>query len=385
MKTCLQHARVVLANNVLEDSSVLIEDGYISAVGGAAPSNAVTIDLGGQFLLPGLIDVHGDALEKFIEPRPNVLFPLDFALAQADRVAMAAGITTPFHAIAFSEGELGVRNTRLAAEIVRAIGARRGLCDTRVHVRYEITDRAAQPLIRELVEEGAAHMLSFMDHTPGQGQFKSLEAYTLYITKTYNLSHQEAENMASRKMDERKAASERISQLAAAARAKDVPIASHDDDSPERVELMAGLGATISEFPINLETAAAARKHHMATIVGAPNVLRGKSQTSSLRAIDAIKQGQADCLCADYVPAALLAAVFRVVHEGVLELHHAARLATLNAARAAGMADRGEIAPGLRADLIAVELAGGFPHVTSTWVNGRRVFASESLPAPVTV
>jgi len=384
MPIVLQNANIVLHEAVLDDSSLTIDDGRIIAINQPAPPGARCVDLCGKILMPGLIDLHCDALEKFIEPRPNVLFPLEFALAQADRATIAAGITTPFHAVAFSEGELGVRDIKLAAQIVREIGRRRGLCDTHVHVRYEITDRTAQDPIRELLEDGAVQMISFMDHTPGQGQFKTLEAYALYISRTYGRTLKEAEGMAAQKLEDRKAGADRVAALARVAAARHIPLASHDDDSPERVELMASLGATISEFPINLETARAARAQGMATILGAPNVLRGRSQAGSLRALDAVLNGVADCLCADYVPSALLAACFRLTELAGLNLATAARLVTANPARAAGLHDRGEIAIGKRADLIAVDLVDGQPHVTQAWVNGHRAFASDYARMAVT-
>ena len=147
-------------------------------------------------------------------------------------------------------------------------------------------------------------------------------------------------------------------------------MASHDDDSPEKVEAVVAFGAAISEFPINLETARAARARGMATLFGAPNVLRGKSQSGSMRALDAVLEGVADCLCGDYSPAALLPSVLRLPELAGIGLHEAVALVTANPARAAGLNDRGRIAAGLRADLIAVKALGGLPQAEFVWVHG---------------
>jgi len=162
----------------------------------------------------------------------------------------------------------------------------------------------------------------------------------------------------------------RMHLLADAAAAAGIVIASHDDDTPEKVDTVAALGATISEFPINLETARAARARGLATLFGAPNLLRGKSQSGSMRALDAILAGVADCLCGDYSPAALLPAVMRLPDLAGIGLHEAIALVTRNPARAAGLADRGEIAAGRRADLVAVKSLGGLPQAERVWAGG---------------
>jgi len=186
-RTLLTHARVVFPTEVRDDIAVLIEDGLIAAFDPDRSENSIIIDLSGRLLIPGMIDLHCDALEKEIEPRPNVNFPLDFACAQADKRNAVAGITTVFHALSFANHELGVRNNAFAAEIALAVHAWRShaLVDNRVHVRYEVTDDTAPPVLSELIENGDAHLISFMDHSPGQGQFRDVEAYRDYLTRAY--------------------------------------------------------------------------------------------------------------------------------------------------------------------------------------------------------
>jgi len=369
----LTHARVVLTDRTLEDAAVLVADGRIAAIcPDAAPPDADEIDLTGRILMPGMIDLHCDALEKEVEPRPGVHFPLDFACAQADKRNAAAGITTAYHALSFANHELGVRNNGFAAEIARAVAAWRphALVDNRVHARYEVTDETALPWLIELLRRGHAHLLSFMDHTPGQGQFKDVTAFRTYLARNYKTSDAELDAIVARKQAAAAGTAERITQVTRIAHEIGITVASHDDDSPEKIEAAVAFGATISEFPVNLATAQAARARGMATLFGAPNVLRGKSQSGSMRALDAVLEGVADCLCGDYSPAALLPAALRLSALADLDLHEVVAMVTANPARAAGLNDRGRIGIGLRADLIAVKSLGGLPQAEFVWVGG---------------
>lgn len=368
----LTGARVVLANAVLDDASVLIEDGIIAAINPASGHGLPSIDLRGRMLMPGMIDLHCDALEKEVEPRPGVHFPLDFACAQVDKRNAAAGITTVYHAISFANHELGIRNNAVAAEVTRAVSGwqQHALVDNRVHLRYEVTDETAPPLLAELLQSGYAQMISFMDHSPGQGQFKDVAAFRTYLAKSYKTSEEEIDRILEAKTVSGKNAMARMQTLAELAKELGIAIASHDDDTPEKVDMIATLGAVISEFPINLETAKAARARGLATLFGAPNVLRGKSQSGSMRALDAVIAGVADCLCGDYSPAALLPSMMRLPDLAGIELHQAVALVTCNPAKASGFHDRGEIAVGKRADLIAVRSLGGLPQTEQVWVAG---------------
>ncbi|MBW4475094.1 MAG: alpha-D-ribose 1-methylphosphonate 5-triphosphate diphosphatase [Stenomitos rutilans HA7619-LM2] len=377
MKTLLANAQIVLADEILENASLLVEDGVIAAINPIITTTADVIDLTGKILMPGMIDLHCDAIEKEIEPRPGALFPMDFAIAQIDRRNAMAGITTPFHAISFAHEELGVRNNDTAAEIVRAIHAYQphGLVDNRVHCRYEITDPIGLPILLDLLSENAMHLVSLMDHTPGQGQFKDLQAYQNYISRTYKKTMAEAEAMAHQKLENAAGARSRIETLITKALHQNVQIASHDDDTPERVQTMANLGVKLSEFPVNLETAETAKSLGMSTIFGAPNILRGQSQSGSMKAIAAIHNHVASCLCSDYNPGALLAAIFRLPEISELTLPQAIALVTVNPADALELSDRGEIAVGKRSDLIAVQHVNNLPQVTTTWVSGEMVYA----------
>lgn len=375
-KLYLTGARVVLRDSVVEDGAVLIEDGLIAAINPASANGATSVDLSGMTLMPGMIDLHCDALEKEVEPRPNVHFPLDFACAQADKRNAAAGVTTVYHALSFANEELGVRNNAFAAAVARAVHAwnPHGLIDNRVHCRYEVTDPTAPEILLELMGAGEMHLLSVMDHTPGQGQFQDIAAFREYLARTYKKSEPELDKLVANKLAQTGSAMERIRTLIAAARDKGIRVASHDDDTPQKVETLHGLGVGISEFPVNLAAARAASDRSMSTVFGAPNILRGKSQSGAMRALDAVKAGVADCLCADYHPATLIVVVFRLTALAGIGLADAVRLVSANPARAAGLGDRGEISVGKRADLVAVAHINGLAQASQVFCAGMPVF-----------
>ena len=379
----LTHARVAFAQEVRDDVAILIEDGIIAAIDPQGVGTLDTVNLTGRLLIPGMIDLHCDALEKEVEPRPGVHFPLDLACALADKRNAMAGITTVFHALSFANHELGVRNNRFAAEIARAVHTwqAHALIDNRVHARYEVTDVSAPAVLAELLQDGHAHMLSFMDHSPGQGQFHDVAAYRAYLARTYKTSDAELDTLLAGKQQAAEGAMQRMQHLAELAAKRGVAIASHDDDSAEKVDTLAALGAVISEFPTHLAAAQAARARGMATLFGAPNILRGKSQSGNMRALDAILADVADCLCGDYSAGALLPSVMKLPELAGLDLASALRLVTLNPARAAGLSDRGEIAVGKRADLVSIHQPGGLAQAERVWVAGVCTLSSQFATA----
>ena len=376
----ITNATVVLTNETLAQATVEIKNGIIKAINPETTDAKLTwVDAKQAVLMPGMIDLHGDALEKEVEPRPNVHFPLDFACAQADKRYASAGITTAFHALSFANEELGVRNNDMAAQLARAIHQfnRYALIDNRVHCRYEITDPTGMEPIIELMQERVAHLISLMDHTPGQGQFKDLQAYKAYFGKSYQKSETELDALIAQKQSQAEQAQERVHLLIEQAHRLGIAVASHDDDLPERIEIMKNLGVDISEFPINIETADVAHRAGMHTIMGAPNILRGKSQSGSMKALDAVRAGVCACLCSDYAPAALLVGVFKLPDLAQIPLHEAVALVTINPAKAAKLDDRGEIAVGKRADLVMVQQLGDLVQVNSVWRQGKLVYMAD--------
>lgn len=376
------NARVVLPDRVLDPGFLFAEEGFIVDIGegkGRTPGRGGrVIDAAGGYLLPGLVDIHCDAIEKEIQPRPNVTMPVSAACRELERKLASAGITTIFHSISFSRGE-GVRSNEQATEIVRFISRwakEKHLIQNLVHLRYEISNTAALDLMAQLLEEGCGQLLSFMDHTPGQGQYKTLEQYIKYVKKTYWLDEKDCRELVAIKMRERAAMDPlQLRRLAATARRYGVAVASHDDDAPSKIEEWLAMGVTIAEFPVNLATARHAAGRGLHVCVGAPNLLRGGSHEQNLSAKQALSEGAADVLCSDYYPPALLQGVFELAEEG-FGLPRAVCLATLNPARATGLdGSVGSLEPGKQADFILVQLPAGQPVVLYTVTGGKVVSA----------
>ncbi|WP_376088027.1 alpha-D-ribose 1-methylphosphonate 5-triphosphate diphosphatase [Roseomonas sp. CCTCC AB2023176] len=377
--------RLVLRDRVVPRGAVRIEGGVIAeVVEGAARGPSVSGE--GLTLMPGIVDLHGDMIEKEVEPRPDCDFPLDVAVLNLDARLAASGVTTAYAGVSFAEGKRGPRSEERARATVEAAARAKpqARVDLRVHARFEITNPRAEPILRDLLERGMVDMVSLTDHTPGQGQYRDLEQYVHYASRTSGTTPEEAAERARRRMAA-PPAWEIASHVTAMARAQNLPIASHDDDTPAKVALMRSLGATISEFPVTLEAARAAREAGMITLMGAPNALRGRSMTGNITALSVLEAGLLDALAADYHQGAMLPAVVAWVRQGRIALHEAVALLTANPAQAAALDDRGVIAAGRRADLMLVNLSEAAdappPRVRAVWREGRLIH-SDGWAAP---
>jgi len=380
-KLMIDGANIVLPNGMLEEGYLRIEDGIIIDVGGGrcSPEKGISyIDASGLYILPGLIDIHSDAVEKEVQPRPNVTIPVPSSCRELERKLAAVGITTIFHSLSFSGGE-GIRSNALAAECARFIRRHAGqehLIRNLVHLRYEIGNTKALGLIFELLEEGACDLLSFMDHTPGQGQYRDVSQYHHYIKKTFWLEDKDCQRLIEEKIQARQLVDFRaLSNLARSAKDAGIPLASHDDDSPERVEVASAMGVDVMEFPMNLETAKYARNLGLHVCVGAPNLLQGRSHNGNLSAQVAVEEGAADILCSDYYPPALLKGIFKLADNG-MDISRAVNLASLNPAIALGLDDEiGSLEVGKKADFILVRLEENDPLVITTATEGKIVLS----------
>jgi alpha-D-ribose 1-methylphosphonate 5-triphosphate diphosphatase len=382
----VEDVTVVGPQEVLEHASVRVEDGVIADVRpGATRAVGEVVDGRGRLLLPGFVDLHSDAIEKEIEPRPRTLFPIEFAIHELDKRLAACGVTTTYHSISFADGEIGTRSNTLAARIVTEVAARAPALRvrTRVHARFEITDQRAVPVLAELIDRGDVQLLSLMDHTPGQGQFREVTSFKAYYGTVYGKSDAELDGIIESKLRSRAESAPRsVGILLAHAKGQGIPIASHDVDSAEKVRWLEEQGVRITEFPVTLETARAATAAGIHVMLGAPNVFRGRSQAGNLSAREAIARGDGDILCSDYAPQAMLHAALLLARTGAMPLPAAVNLVSLHPARAVGLEDRiGSIEPGKEADLVLVDPAGEHPHVLRTFVGGRSVFATSARAA----
>lgn len=383
----LSDFRVVLPERVIERGSVRIEGGRIAELA-EAPVRGAALSGDGLLLLPGMIDMHGDMIEREVEPRPGVRMPFELGLRDLDRRLKVAGVTTAYAAVSFNpKSAYGhLRSYEHSKEMLRALKAMRPLLavDHRVHARFEVNYPRALSVVEELIADGTVDLVSLTDHTPGQGQYRDLERLTARY-QGEGKTRDEAEAAIAERIREKRAEAgdtlATIRAMSAACAAAGIPLASHDDDTAAKVALMQDVGATISEFPVTEEAARAAHAYGLLTVMGAPNALRGESYSGNLSARAAHRAGLLDMLCADYHPSAMLPAVLELAKADPGGLAGAARLATANPARALGLTDRGAILPGLRADLVVAD-DSGIGHVRATIRGGRKVFSDGSVILP---
>ena len=357
--------------------AIRIADGRIEEVT-EAPRDG--LDCQGMLLTPGLIDLHGDMIEQELEPRPQVHFPTEIALNTLDMRLAAAGVTTAYAAVSFTAGaSKGQRRSfDHTSDVIRALVSMRDRLkiDHKVHARFDITFQDALAVVEALIEDGTVDLISLMDHTPGQGQYRDIERFARQLAYSRGITQDAAETLVAEKIADRTQPAEVIAailqEIAEVCARAGVPMASHDDDTPEKVALMASLGVRISEFPVTQEAAAACRDHGLVTAMGAPNALRGQSYSGNLSARGAHAAGLLDILAADYHPAAILPAILALSETDPRGLPGAVAMATDTPARALGLADRGRIEPGLRADLALFDRrASG--RCIATWSAGRIV------------
>jgi alpha-D-ribose 1-methylphosphonate 5-triphosphate diphosphatase len=319
-------------------------------------------------------------IENAIQPRPGGRFPVDVALHELDKQLVACGVTSIYHCLCFLPGDENppFRSSEMTDFLIHEIHALRGgfHARTRIHARYEITNADAFGEVEALVAAGRVDFLSLMDHTPGQGQFSKVEHFRSYYSEARGLSPDHVELIIERRLQAcREVDWDRLAQLTGSCRTHGIRMASHDDDSAAKVAAVHGLGVGLSEFPVNLEAARAARCHGMLIALGSPNVLRGASLTGNLSGREALAAGLGDILCSDYAPMSLLHAAMQVHRDGILDLPAAVALITLNPARAAGT-DRllGSIEPGKSADLVLVDDRRPVSGIQATFVEGREVY-----------
>ena len=374
----LANARLVLDAEVVP-GSLVVRDGRIAeiATGARVPPGAEDCD--GDFLAPGLVELHTDNLERHLEPRPGVRWPEAAAILAHDAELAGAGITTVFDALRVgsltSGGKAGyARYARpLASEIdrLRRAGALR--ISHRLHLRAETCSETLVEELDEFGPEDRVGIVSLMDHTPGQRQFTDVAKLRDYAVGRRALSEAEFQaHLAWRVGWTERNGPRHQAATVAAARRLGATLASHDDTTAAQVAASAAHGARLAEFPTTLEAAAACRAHGIAVMMGAPNLLRGGSHSGNVAAEALAAAGLLDILSSDYAPASLLLGAARL-GESLGSLAAGLAAVTAAPARAAGLADRGRIAPGLRADLLRFRLDDGLPSPRGVWVAGLRV------------
>jgi alpha-D-ribose 1-methylphosphonate 5-triphosphate diphosphatase len=374
----IRNVRTLLADGRIAPTDVALQDGRIAEIG-IAPASA-GLDGGGLLLLPGIVDLHGDAFERQLMPRPGVRFPVDLALLETDRQLVANGITTAFHGITWS-WEPGLRGRESIVAIIEAIERLRDrlACDTQIHLRHEIYNVEAADEIEAWIEAGRIRLLAFNDHLPMFRRKRENPAQLSQYAERAHISLADFNELVDRVAARADAVAPTNARLAAAARSRSIALASHDDDTPAARHDYHQLGCRLCEFPKNRLTAEAARFLGDAVIMDAPNVVRGGSHAEGMSATELARAGLVDVLTSDYFYPSLPHAAFRLAAARVMPLAQAWRLVSTQPAAVAGLADRGRIAPGLRADLVLVDDRDpDLPQVVATWVEGRRVHAARA-------
>jgi alpha-D-ribose 1-methylphosphonate 5-triphosphate diphosphatase len=369
-----------LLGEQLSEASLSIANGKIHAAGTSRGRGALDLDARDLLVLPGIVDLHGDAFERQMMPRPGVDFPLDVALVDSDRQAIGNGITTVFHATTWS-WEPGLRGSDNARGLLEAIEMLRPrlAADTRFHLRHETYNLDAEDEIGQWLSDGRVDLFAFNDHMDSTVASLSKPQKRNRMVERTGLSGEAFDRLVDHILSRGGDVPRSVARLAEIAREAGVRMLSHDDNSPAMRKAFRAQGVAIAEFPVNEETAREAAAGGDAIVFGAPNVVRGGSHTGWTKAADMIAKGLCSVLASDYYYPAPLLAAFRLAADGVLPLPQAWNLISAAPARAAGLSDRGVIAEGQRADLILVDDAIPMrPRIVAVIVAGRLVHLTEA-------
>lgn len=372
----IKNAKIVTATEAFTGCMVL-EGGIIRSVERGSTSVAGADDWAGDWLLPGLVELHTDNLEKHLMPRPGVLWNAHSATVTHDAQCAAAGITTVLDSIVI--GNLDGARSQTQHMAIQALHECRDEGLLRVehllHLRCEVSAPDIVEVFARYADDALLELVSVMDHTPGQRQWRDLGKYRHYTERngSYSDADYEALVVALKAHQARYAIPNRAA-IVAASHARNKPLASHDDTDVEHVEQAGQERIAISEFPTTVAAAQAARQLGIAIVMGGPNLVKGGSHSGNVSAAELAQLDLLDIFSSDYVPASLLQAAFLLRDTVGWSLPKAINTITRNPAHAIGLTDRGELAPGLRADLIRVRMSGDMPIVRGAWHQGERAF-----------
>lgn len=377
-ETIFANAQLILPTEIVHGALVIC-DGRITAIDTGRNVPTAAVDCEGDYIAPGLIELHTDNLERHIRPRPKVDWPHAAAIIAHDRELASVGITTVFDAIrvgsilSTGHGRYPKYARGLADEILAARDAGLLKISHHIHLRAEICSETLLEELDTFDAEDRIGLVSLMDHTPGQRQFSDLNKFEFYVRGKYGFEKEEFQDYIAFLMDlQARIQKPHEAGAVAAARRYGAVLASHDDTTPEQVAVSAGYGIGIAEFPTTVEAAHACHDAGIGVIMGAPNVVRGGSHSGNVAATDLAALDRLDILSSDYVPAALLMGAVQL-GDGWNDLARGIGTVTEAPARYLGLSDRGRLEVGLRADLIRFRRVGGAPAVIETWSNGKRV------------
>jgi alpha-D-ribose 1-methylphosphonate 5-triphosphate diphosphatase len=374
----ISNARIVTRDEVFT-GVIRVEDGVIRDLERGTTTAREAEDWDGDYLLPGLVELHTDNLEKHLAPRPGVQWNTDAAFVIHDAQVAAAGITTVFDALVVgSRLNIGLRGRDLqtqCAESLQRLSARKLLrAEHFLHLRCEVATADVVDVFDSLCTHPLLRLASVMDHTPGQRQWHDREQWRHFQERNGKLSDEHFANaLAELSIEQERYADVHRSEIVARCQRLGIPVASHDDSLIEHVEQARAEGVVLAEFPTTRMAAEAAHAHGISTIMGAPNIVRGGSHSGNVSALELAKADLLDILSSDYVPASLLSAVFELVGKAGWSLPRAMATVSAEPARTAGLHDRGAIETGLRADFVRVTMLDTLPVPRATYRGGARI------------
>lgn len=380
-KIAIQGVDVLTPDGWVEDATVLIADGkFIRIDQVISPDGFHLVNAQNLQMLPGIIDLHGDAFERMICPRPGVNFPLPIAIADNDRNLLASGITTFYCSITDSY-EPGLRSrdsARALIDFILGTGKQVLHCNHRIHIRHEEANIGGHDELCDWIVSNRVHLLSINDHLPPPGNHKRFSRYINSVKQRSSMSIEEIEELINQVTARRHEGDVQIKELVELAHRHNIPLASHDDDSPEKVALSQQRRVAIAEFPATVDLAAKSREYGAAVLMGAPNLVRGGSHLGLMSVAEAVKHNVIDCLCSDYHYPSLFYAPFKLQELDLMSFEKAWSLVSSQPAEAAGISDRkGKIAPGLDADFLLISPNNSLPSaitaISSVYIAGQEV------------
>ncbi len=380
----IKNGKIITPGGIQENKVLIIEGerikAFVNSNDECIQKADRIIDAHDRYITPGFIDVHSDKIEQFIQPRPTSRMDLELALKECERELLHLGITTMYHSVSlykdefFGKSPLRTKeNVKKIADLIENIHNRNHLIHHRLHLRIEIDHFEAFDIAREMIATKKIHEISFMDHSPGQGQYRDLAIYENTISKYHGKEIETLgmEGIIEYHRNKSVLSFEQLKELTELAHAAGIPAASHDDDCEEKLAVNQAIGVDISEFPIHVKTAKSAKHMGFHTVVGAPNILLGGSHSGNMSAAEAIMEDCADILCSDYYPPAILHSIFIMHQKYGIALHEMINRATLNPARAMKIdQDYGSVEAGKKADLLIIDNLDGYPVITHVLVDG---------------
>ena len=379
--TTLVNGKIITENNILENHVVRLKSGYIDRIADCNEDMEYgkIIDCTGKYIMPGLIDIHSDVVENVIVPRKGIIFDNHTALYEVDKELASQGITTMYHSISIANSTICNRKRTLSVDQMIAIGddiskyTNEMLINHRFHARLELNTIEAYTKILDRLKNGIIQELSLMNHTPGQGQYASLEVFKVEIRKQYgDISDERTDEIIRECQNKPLLSQEQVQNLLEVAQKNHIPIAFHDVELETQLNFMKKSGIGICEFPLDFEIAKKAHEQGLFNLVGAPNIVRNGSHNKNVAALKLINSGYVHIICSDYYTPALLQSLYIIAQKTNIPLYEAVKYATLNPAIALGIQDEyGSIAAGKKADMIIVSEKRSIPRVCKVIVNGK--------------